>query len=453
MTRFLTSLQDLRKPSTFDDEFAHILKSQLETPTITRIPERQSRPITLPTSRHFQHGRTLVFSNLIGPSRPSYIHTDPSHSSIKIQLTNIFLRLTKLLESYHTTANQITHCTLLLRDMKDFSSINALYAKFFAFTNPPSRVTVAVGDTLPAGKDVMLTVIAHLSTAPGQRTGLHVQSQSYWAPANIGPYSQAISVPLTGEQGREVHIAGQIPLEPSSMALYTKDGFTGEAVLALQHLFRIARTQGVKWWTAGVAMIPSSTETDAQAQGERVGITQAVWKAAHTAGFGAEDEDEEVVDAWDRKNFSKAFDDTSARAPVPDYDIFDREEQAELRAPPCVVVEVDALPRYASVEWACLGLDVSSLQQSYSTDPSQGVKEFAVRHPERSFEYRVVEIPDGDVDVEQVLSHMEHGTLYASVKGTWSDERWAKNGVSWVPCKRVWGEGGKEIRGVIVGGR
>ncbi|KAL5393665.1 hypothetical protein PMIN04_000491 [Paraphaeosphaeria minitans] len=450
------SLEELRKPPTFDDEFVQVLQSQLETPNPTRLPETQSNSITLPTTRHSQHAHTLIFSNLTGFSRPCSTYSGPSNPSIKLQLTNIFLRLTRLLESYQTFPSHITHCTLLLRDMRDFTSINALYAQFFAFTNPPSRVTVAVGDTLPAGIDVMLTAIAHPT---GQRTGLHVQSQSYWAPANIGPYSQAISVLLRGGggggdgRGREVHIAGQIPLDPASMTLHTKDGFKGEAALALQHLFRIGRTQGVKWWTAGVAMIPSSA--DAQMHDGRVGLAQAVWTAAH-ARRETEDEDEddgEAVDVWDRKNFSKAFDDTVGRASMPDYGIFDRRGHAGLRAPPCVVVEVDALPRYASVEWACTGLDVVSLRQSSGSTSLQGVKEFTVRHPEGRFEYRVVEIPDGEVDIAEVLSRMEYGTLYASAQGDWSDERWVKTGISWVPCKRVWGEDGRELRGVIVGGR
>ncbi|KAJ4344701.1 uncharacterized protein N0V89_012445 [Didymosphaeria variabile] len=444
------SLQDLRKPPTFDDEFGLLLKSRLQIPSATSLPERQSTPITLPTSRHFQHGRTVILSNITGKTHPDSSQADASQSNIRLQLSNILFRLTKLLESYQTTANRITHCTLLLRDMKDFSSINSLYAKFFEFTNPPSRVTVAVGDTLPAGLDVMLTAIAHPSDQPRSRTGLHVQSQSYWAPANIGPYSQAISVPL-GE-GREVHIAGQIPLDPASMTLYTGHGFKGEALLSLQHLFRIGRTQNVKWWTAGVAMIPANA--DARAQEERVVVAKAVWKAAHEPPSDAENEDEEeVVDAWDRKNFSKAFDDTVARSPIPDYAVFEQQAQsgAKLRASPCVVIEVDALPRYASIEWACTGLNVDALEQF--RDDESPVKESVVRHLEKSFEYRVVEIPDEEVDAAQLLSQMEYGTLYASDKFDWTDSRWFKRGIAWVPCKRVWGEEGREVRGVIVGGR
>ena len=33
---------------------------------------------------------------------------------------------------------------------------------------------------------------------PPPREAMHVQSISHWAPANIGPYSQAIKVPMPG---------------------------------------------------------------------------------------------------------------------------------------------------------------------------------------------------------------------------------------------------------------
>ncbi|KAL1595765.1 hypothetical protein SLS60_009454 [Paraconiothyrium brasiliense] len=442
------TLQDLRKPPTFDTEFGRILRSQLQIPGATSLSERQSRPITLPLSRHFQHGRAVILSNITGKPHPDSSLARMSQSNIRLQLSNILFRLTKLLECYGMTANSITHCTLLLRDMKDFASINSLYAKFFDFTNPPSRVTVAVGDTLPAGLDVMLTAIVHSSDQPASRTGLHVQSQSYWAPANIGPYSQAISVPL-GE-GREVHIAGQIPLDPASMILYTEHGFRGEALLSLQHLSRIGRTQNVKWWNAGVAMIP--TNVDARAQEECVTVAQAVWKAVHELPSDAENEDEEeVLDAWDRKNFSKAFDDTVARSSIPDYGVFEQQAQhgVKLRAPPCIVVEVDALPRYASIEWACTGLDVGALEQF--CDGESPARDFVVRDLQKTFEYRVVEIPDEEVDTAQLLSQMQYGTLYASARFDWTDSTWFKRGIAWVPCKRVWGEQGREIKGVIVG--
>lgn len=95
--------------------------------------------------------------------------------------------------------------TLLLPDFdgSTFSSANAAYASFFG-TSPPARACVGV-----SGVGVGLDCIAwvgepssldgkiitkRMKGETGTRKALHVQSLSYWAPANIGPYSQAISV-------------------------------------------------------------------------------------------------------------------------------------------------------------------------------------------------------------------------------------------------------------------
>lgn len=96
--------------------------------------------------------------------------------------------------------------TLLLPDLdgSTFSSANAAYASFFGIS-PPARACVGVGG-IGVGLDC-LTWVGELSGTldnkmvgkkikgeTGTRKALHVQSLSYWAPANIGPYSQAISV-------------------------------------------------------------------------------------------------------------------------------------------------------------------------------------------------------------------------------------------------------------------
>ena len=82
--------------------------------------------------------------------------------------------------------------------MSLFLPANAVYLKYFG-TSPPSRATVAV--PLPSGTRIRLEVIgfddrpsAGESGRVQGRQALHVQGLSYWAPANIGPYSQAVSV-------------------------------------------------------------------------------------------------------------------------------------------------------------------------------------------------------------------------------------------------------------------
>jgi diphthine-ammonia ligase len=317
--------------------------------------------------------------------------------------------------------------------MADFAELNAVYAEYFDYTNPPARVTVAVGDFLPPTVNVMLSIVAHKDV---ERNGLHVQSQSYWAPANIGPYSQAVTVPILSlhdlkvdpSASREVHIAGQIPLRPSSMELYTDGGFKGQALLSLQHLWRVGRATGVRWWPAGVAYLPYSG--DRKEQETRIMYVQALWKAIHAhydANNEADDEAEEV-DAWDRKNLHATFDD---RNPPPR--LVRPAGTASGGCPPCYVVEVDTLPRNASIEWSCTGLT--------------GGSQPGVYHSMRSAELQM------GTSVFQYMQHWVHGTVYLADTDTVKlpSGDWAFRGVQWVPCKHVWGWKGEEVGAVIVG--
>ncbi|KPJ06584.1 Meiotically up-regulated gene 71 protein [Papilio machaon] len=67
-----------------------------------------------------------------------------------------------------------------------------------------------------------------------ERVTMHVQGISHWAPANIGPYSQAVKV------GEVVSTSGQIALVPGSMRL-AGSGARGQCALALRHIARVLR--------------------------------------------------------------------------------------------------------------------------------------------------------------------------------------------------------------------
>jgi hypothetical protein len=67
---------------------------------------------------------------------------------------------------------------------------------------PPSRACVAVD--LPPPVRIKLDCIAYAEVDPNERQCLHVQGLSYWAPANIGPYSQAIMVCRSSHRSREI---------------------------------------------------------------------------------------------------------------------------------------------------------------------------------------------------------------------------------------------------------
>ena len=112
-----------------------------------------------------------------------------------------------------------------------FPTLNAIYATFFG-TSPPTRACVAVD--LPPSIRVKLDCFAHTETDRAQRTALHVQGLSYWAPANIGPYSQAVVI------DEHMFISGQIGLIPANLSLPSPQDPATETALAFQHAERVA---------------------------------------------------------------------------------------------------------------------------------------------------------------------------------------------------------------------
>lgn len=186
-----------------------------------------------------------------------------------------------------------THITLLLSSMSLFLPANEKYKTYFG-TSPPSRATVAV--PLSSGR-VRVEVIGFDDTplptpsssdgegrgSIGNRSALHVQGLSYWAPANIGPYSQAVLV------ASRLHLAGQIPLIPASLTLplapaLPKSPYPHQATLALQHVGRIVQAlksrnaTGGGWegWVEGaVGWWAKSGDGES---GEGVQVTRDAWR-------------------------------------------------------------------------------------------------------------------------------------------------------------------------------
>lgn len=362
--------------------------------------------------------------------------------------------------------------------MSDFTVLNPIYGQYFSGVNPPARVTISVGDSLPEGIDVMLSIIIDKDGKDRKgkvvrsvsRQGLHVQGRSYWAPANIGPYSQAISVqlPESGQSeagsgsGDMVYVAGQIPLIPASMEVYTERGFQGQATLSLQHLWRIGRAKGVRWWTGAVGFIPAGENAE-----EKVKIAQQAWKAIHSPSskrtssddgeYDDEDEDEDIdIDPWDRRNNHTAqFNDTTYRSAIPDRTALTSSADPP-SVPPCFIVQVESLPRDVDIEWSATGLTASSL--SFSRSP---LAPLSITHPtSSSARFYTLEIRSpSDTDVlrhlgQESVKDWTSGTLYAGPGfdyEEYGERKFSLRGVQWIPCKRVWGEGGRECAAVLVG--
>ncbi|KAK8125310.1 uncharacterized protein PG998_001069 [Apiospora kogelbergensis] len=294
------------------------------------------------------------------------------------------------------SASAITNTIIVLRHMSDFPTTNKLYGALFREPNPPARVTIASGDCLPQGSDIAMYLTVQPCLGRADRQGLHVQSRSYWAPANIGPYSQAIAFPLGGSPSKPPHadpgamkvttIAGQIPLIPASMVLPAPDDLLGgdttdlQITLALQHLWRIGTEMQVQWWTSAVAYFP---RTPSLADLKRKATLAArAWDSAHLWGLATdsseEGDDDTGPDLWDRKfnpeymSLAGGGDDDAASPSLPDWDVLasaylaadtdnDGEESHVLSRrryiPYMFAAEVSELPRAAGIEWqAHLGL-------------------------------------------------------------------------------------------------
>jgi diphthine-ammonia ligase len=147
------------------------------------------------------------------------------------QTLNYFKK--KLLE-VGLSMNHVVLMTVYVKDMSKFTCLNNVYSQFFG-NNPSTRVTVQ----LDIEHDVMMECIAFKDLSLEREHTLHVQSYSYWAPANIGPYSQAVRV------NDLIFMAGMIGFDPSSMMLKQGDNelhtFQLQTLQCIQNCNEVAR--------------------------------------------------------------------------------------------------------------------------------------------------------------------------------------------------------------------
>ncbi|KOB67647.1 putative atpase pp-loop superfamily, partial [Operophtera brumata] len=137
--------------------------------------------------------------------------------------------MNKLINSKNLRLPDICSVNIYMRDMNEYAQLNDVYVRTFSFPNPPTRVCVQC--PLPADVGLILDAVAHKPSSDlsetdtsKERLTMHVQGISHWAPANIGPYSQAIKIALV----------------PGSMVL-AGGGARRQCALALRHLTRVIR--------------------------------------------------------------------------------------------------------------------------------------------------------------------------------------------------------------------
>ena len=280
-------------------------------------------------------------------------------TSIEAETIQIVNKIRQSLNSASLEAAQITSTIIVLRQMADFPRVNVEYGKLFTRPNPPSRVTISCGNLLPMGSNIAVYLTVPSRASAKDRDGLHVQSRSYWAPANIGPYSQAITVSIDSPKGptglKAVLVAGQIPLIPASMTLPppSSEATQQQIVLSLQHLWRIGREMRVQLWTGAVVYFARSQTPEAMQRNAK--LAAHAWRLAH-APIEEDEQEDNGPDPWDRRYNSEYLSlgsDAHAETALPDWSILTLEQQNdwELSLPPFFAAEVGELPRQSAVEW------------------------------------------------------------------------------------------------------
>ncbi|KAI9889823.1 MAG: hypothetical protein M1814_004925 [Vezdaea aestivalis] len=288
--------------------------------------------------------------------------------SVESQMQTILSYLKHWLRTTRLDSKNVVFSTLLLRRISSFSAINKLYGEFFNGINPPARVTVGCGDQMPEGVHVLMNVVAD-KYHPGRSLTLHVQSRSYWAPANIGPYSQAVSVQtsrVNGQwsddyDGHLVYISGQIPLDPATMEIIEDATISSllnywkQVILSLQHVYRVqACTQVSGYENAQIRAVSVVAFLAGEDHiKERLVFCQRAWSARTSVQEVTADEDD--IDPWDRLNRPAANDSNDSshvsKQSAAEF-VFDAtlEHDNVFR----LIALVEELPQKASIEWAAL---------------------------------------------------------------------------------------------------
>ena len=108
-----------------------------------------------PYSQAILSGKTLYVSGQI-PLNPSSgeLVVDTIENACKQVLENI----SKLLDEAGMNFSNVVKCSIFLKDLNDFTSVNAIYATYFS-ENPPARETVQVS-RLPMDVPIEISCIA-----------------------------------------------------------------------------------------------------------------------------------------------------------------------------------------------------------------------------------------------------------------------------------------------------
>ncbi|TGO42664.1 hypothetical protein BHYA_0006g00670 [Botrytis hyacinthi] len=380
-----------------------------------------------------------------------------SCSSILDEAKSVVESIKARLNQASLTTTDIVSTMIMLRSMEDFTTINKIYGTLFPHPNPPSRVTISCGSSMPLNISLIIHLTLHIPSATSSpRKALHVQSRSYWAPANIGPYSQASSLPSSLSSSQTLTIAGQIPLIPHTMLLPTSSPspsslFHISTILSLQHLLRIADATSIKWFTSACIYIPtphpgSPSPSSSSALSK---IAYQAWKHIHTppSQDSDHDSDAEPRDLWEEKfrySNTTPLSNEHTTTTYPDHDILQLDTPT---IPPFWTAEVESLPRGSEVEWhAHVGV------KNIETHEHRGnsLTTSSTRHTVLTFPYDVTPSPDDlrDDYSNRGLIHLVYVDTSLVDANKLLSAGWEGKGV--IPCKSLWDGEGRRLSTVIV---
>ncbi|KAI0677159.1 hypothetical protein C8Q78DRAFT_1065776 [Trametes maxima] len=264
-----TSLPGLIVPPVLEETFSDIRDAVARSPPSSGFDNRLDvlKVLSSHSSVHRRIGKWVAVANIQRESADTY-----DELTLEDEVKECFENLKETLAQYSLTLANCTNINIFISSMDLFARVNAVYATYFG-TSPPARACVAAD--LPSPIRVRLDCVAFAEDSPHARQALHVQGLSYWAPANIGPYSQAIVA------DERVSISGQIGLIPSSLTLPSPQSLALETALAFQHVHRVVEAlknnsgggwtgyyQGIVYWLASPGELPPVREASAHFEGD-----------------------------------------------------------------------------------------------------------------------------------------------------------------------------------------
>jgi diphthine-ammonia ligase len=219
-----TSFDLIPNPAYLRGEFDEIYDQIDDVLYDLKLTMNSDALVQIPQSQIFDTPSKIYVSNITSRA-----------DTLEAQTREVFHQLLEISRKNGVTFNNIQSVTLLLDDMANFQHVNSIYAKEFSnFYLPPSRVCISTN--IPTKIQLSCIILKPSAQSSSTKSGIHIKSRSYWAPHNIGPYSQSLLD--VNKDYKLATISGQIPLVPSTMDFIEK-GIKFDIIYALQHFCKI----------------------------------------------------------------------------------------------------------------------------------------------------------------------------------------------------------------------